>query len=218
MTSPDESPASSEKSDAEIVSSLESIVESADKWLGRLRARDFRVRLASSFLTTILVFVIFGASALIILSAQGKLTGPIGPPPRQFFPLIGLSGLVALAIGTIVYFFLTKKHEGELKELASLVATMKEKNVNQEDFTVTDRALELADKITAILPDLVRKRRQDSLLFGVVAFILTLVIVHFPPSSESRLGSFHMFVSPSLRLKCVSAFVIDTVELLVLVP
>src|SRR2546425_12568504 len=54
----------------EIQFSLKSIVESSDKWLGRLRGRESRVRLASSFLTTILVFVTVGASVLGFVVSQ----------------------------------------------------------------------------------------------------------------------------------------------------
>jgi hypothetical protein len=164
----------------EIQSSLRSIVESADNWLKRLRTREFRVRLASSFLTTILAFAIFGISSLIYLITVGQLTiPPHVPPPPEFFPLIGLSGLAALASGIAAYFFLKRKHEAELKDLDSLVSEMKKEN--EGNAGAIERALSLTDKIIAVLPELVRKRRQDSILFGVVAFILAAALVRFPP-------------------------------------
>ena len=49
----------------EIQSSLNSIVESSDKWLERLRRREFRVRLAGSFLTGSLVLMAVGAVAIL---------------------------------------------------------------------------------------------------------------------------------------------------------
>ena len=48
----------------EIQSSLNSIVESSDKWLERLRRREFRVRLAGSFLTGSWFLVAVGAAIL----------------------------------------------------------------------------------------------------------------------------------------------------------
>ena len=41
---------------------------------------------------------------------------------------------------------------------------------------ITGDALSLADKIVTLLPELVRKRNQDSLLFGVVAFIVAALV------------------------------------------
>ena len=41
---------------------------------------------------------------------------------------------------------------------------------------ITEDALSLAEKIMTLLPELVRKRDQDSLLFGVVAFIVAGIV------------------------------------------
>jgi hypothetical protein len=163
----------------EIQLGLKSIVESSERLLANLRKREWRVRVASSFLTTILAFAILAVSTLILLFTQGQLK-TFGPPPHQFFPLLALSGLIALASGVLTYFFLKRKHEAELKDLASLIAQMKKEN-ETNGVGSTENALSLADKILAILPELVRKRRQDSLLFGVVAFILSAAIIRFPP-------------------------------------
>jgi hypothetical protein len=161
----------------EIESSLRSIVESADKWLERLKRRQQRIRLATAFLTTVLAFVIFAASVLFVLLLEGKFVP--GPPPPQFFPLVGLSGIVALVCGAASYFLLKRKHEAELKNLETLVVQMKKE---REGGTTTD-ALSLADKIISLLPTLVRKRSQDSLIYGVVAFLLSLALVRFPPGA-----------------------------------
>lgn len=162
----------------EIQSSLKSIIESADKWLERLKKRQFRVRLATSFLTTILIFAAIGASVLIFLFTRGLLTN-FGPPPRQIFPFIGLSALFALICGNATYFFLKRKHDAELKDLSTLISQMKK--VNEGSVVgITEDALSLADKIVTLLPELVRKRSQDSLLFGVVAFILGGVFTRNP--------------------------------------
>ena len=36
----------------------------------------------------------------------------------------------------------------------------------------------MAEKIVMLLPEIVRKRKHDSLLFGAVAFIITTVVVN----------------------------------------
>jgi len=154
----------------EIQVSLKSIVESSERWLTRLRTREFRVRLASSFLTTILVFAAVGIAGLAYLFSQSNLDTIIQHPEQSYF-LIGISGLAGLASGFVRYFLLKRKHEAELQELSSLITEMKKTDGGGEG--VTQNALTLVDKILTILPAIVRKRHQDSLLFGVVSIILT---------------------------------------------
>jgi len=177
----------------EIQSSLKSIVETSDGWLGRIRKREFRVRLASSFITFVLVFL---AVAVIDL---GSIVGQYG---LQYFSSfiqehparIAAFGLTALAggliSGVVTYFLLKRNHEARLKELSFLVTQMKRK-ISEEDQQeksstgevsegITENALFLADKILTLLPGLVRRRNQDSLLFGFVAFILTAIIGQNP--------------------------------------
>ena len=154
----------------EIQVSLKSIVESSERWLTRLRTREFRVRLASSFLTTILVFAAVGIAGLAYLFSQSNLDTIIQHPEQSYF-LIGISGLAGLASGFVRYFLLKRKHESELQELSSLITEMKKTDGGGEG--VTQNALALVDKILTILPAIVRKRHQDSLLFGVVSIILT---------------------------------------------
>jgi hypothetical protein len=164
----------------EIQLSLRSIVESSDKWLGRLKRRQSRVRFASAFLTTILVFAGVGIAVLVFLFSQGQLSAYL-QHPNQSYSLISASGLTGLISGFATYFLLRRKHNTELKDLTSLIIEMKNKIEGKQEGkkpdgaggeAITADALSLADKIMTLLPELVRKRSQDSLLFGVVAFIL----------------------------------------------
>ena len=154
----------------EIQSSLKLIVESSDRWLGRLKRRESRVRFASAFLTTILVFAGVGVAVLVFLLSQGQLSAFLNNPNLSY-SLISASGLTGLISGFATYFLLRRKHIAELKDLSSLITEMKKANV-EAGGGITEDALSLADKIMTLLPQLVRKRNQDSLLFGVVAFIL----------------------------------------------
>jgi hypothetical protein len=139
-----------------------------------------RVRLASAFLTTILVFAGVGVAVLVFLFSQGQLSAFL-QHPNQSYSLISASGVTGLISGFATYFFLRRKHNAELRDLSSLITAMKSKmELEQQEQkpngvggeAITEDALSLADKIMTLLPELVRKRRQDSLLFGVVAFIL----------------------------------------------
>ena len=164
----------------EIQLSLRSIVESSDKWLGRLKRRESRVRFASAFLTTILVFAGVGIAVLVFLLSQGQLSAYL-QHPNQAYSLISASGLTGLISGFATYFLLRRKHNAELKDLSSIITQMKNKIEEEQPEkkpngvggeAITEDALSLADKIMTLLPELVRKRSQDSFLFGVVAFIL----------------------------------------------
>ena len=171
----------------EIQSSLNSIVESSDKWLERLRRREFRVRLAGSFLTGSLVLMAVGAAAILgfYLSQGEEIDDFFEQQSLAFqFSLAGAAAIAGLISGIATYFLLKRKHDARMKDLSSLIAEMKKKTNEQQNNAnvgggegITKEALSLAEKIVTLLPELVRKRKHDSLLFGAVAFIVTNVVV-----------------------------------------
>lgn len=171
----------------EIQSSLNSIVESSDKWLERLRRREFRVRLAGSFLTGSLVLMAVGAAAILgfYLSQGEEIDDFFEQQSLAFqFSLVGAAAAAGLISGILTYFFLKRKHDTRMKDLSSLITEMKKKTNEQQSNAnvgggegITKEALSLAEKIVTLLPELVRKRKHDSLLFGAVAFIVTNVVV-----------------------------------------
>lgn len=174
----------------EIQSSLNSIVESSDKWLERLRRREFRVRLAGSFLTGSLVLMAVGAAAILgfYLSQGEEIDDFFEQQSLAFqFSLVGAAAAAGLISGILTYFFLKRKHDTRMKDLSSLITEMKKKTNEQQQNNanvggggegITKEALSLAEKIVTLLPELVRKRKHDSLLFGAVAFIVTNVVIN----------------------------------------
>jgi predicted histidine transporter YuiF (NhaC family) len=172
----------------EIQSSLNSIVESSDKWLERLRRREFRVRLAGSFLTGSLVLMAVGAAAILsFYLSQGEAIDDFFEQQSLAFQfsLVGAAAAAGLISGILTYFFLKRKHDTRMKDLSSLITEMKKKTNEQQKNNanvgggegITKEALSLAEKIVTLLPELVRKRKHDSLLFGAVAFIVTNVVI-----------------------------------------
>jgi uncharacterized membrane-anchored protein YhcB (DUF1043 family) len=172
----------------EIQSSLNSIVESSDKWLERLSRREFRVRLAGSFLTGSLVLMAVGAAAILgfYLSQGEEIDDFFEQQSLAFqFSLVGAAAAAGLISGILTYFFLKRKHDTRMKDLSSLITEMKKKTNEQQQNNanvsggegITKEALSLAEKIVTLLPELVRKRKHDSLLFGAVAFIVTNVVI-----------------------------------------
>lgn len=173
----------------EIQSSLNSIVENASSWLSNVQKRESRVRIVSSFLTMSLVFVAVGIGVIAYYFSQGQLHfadfAQAQPTMQQKFLFIsaGISALIAgVAAGIVTYYLLKRKHDAELKGLSSLVSDMKSKIGHKANGGegITADALTLADKIMTLLPELVRKKNQDALLFGAVAFIIANIIGHNP--------------------------------------
>jgi hypothetical protein len=168
----------------EIQLSLKSIVESSDNWLGRLKKRELHVRLASSFLTTLLAFAIVGGVLLGVVVIEFGAFGGLPhflQQPILDYSVAGAVLFAGLISGIATYFLLKRKHDAELNELSSLIMEMKKIEEGQQKKTnggssgaITENAISLADKIFMLLPEIVRKRDQDSMLFGVVAFIIAL--------------------------------------------
>jgi hypothetical protein len=173
----------------EIQSSAKSIVDIADRWLRQIRTRQKRVRLVSSFLTGILVFfgiLIIGAAAIFIGNVALWQNPSLFPAVFQefqseFFEFVVAAFLLGPISGIATYFLLKRAHEAQLRELSSLTTQLRKIETDHEKGAsngggqgITENALSLADKIVNLLPGIVRKRYQDSLLFGIVAFILAL--------------------------------------------
>src|SRR5919206_4699972 len=96
----------------EIQSSLNSIVESSDKWIERLRSREFRVRLAGSVLTGSLVFMAVGAAIFGFFLSQVDINFE---EIDTFFEqqslafqlsLVGSAAIAGLVSGIATYFLL----------------------------------------------------------------------------------------------------------------
>lgn len=170
----------------EIQLALKSIVESAERWLGRLRKREFQIRLASTFLTTVFAFLIVAISILFFVVARYGFTTlrsmffqTPGVMAVRIGELVGLSLLAGLLSGAVTYFFLRSEQNARLKELSSLISEMKKVN-SAGGAGITEGALLLAEKLVTLLPQLVQKRNQDSLVFGVLAFVIASFFGNIP--------------------------------------
>ena len=174
----------------EIESSLHSIVESSERWLGLLRRRQRNVRLITSFLTAILIFfatlivgtliVLFSAHVLSPTISSSTVSTNFSNFVRQdpdfVFEVAAPAFLTAPVSFIITYLLMKRKHEQKMKELAALIAQMDRKITAQDQSGgPLEDAFSLTEQIFTLLPDLVRSRKQDSLLFGFVAFIVALV-------------------------------------------
>jgi len=173
MGSPDETSAA--KRD-EIRSSLDSLIEISEKWVKRLQKREAQVRLASAFLTFLLVFFIIAAITVgFILETYSFVF--FEEHGRIIFALLLIDLIVAIVAGSASYIFWGRKWRSSLQELSNLISEIKRED---QAGGYSFNALALAEKVISLLPEVVRRRNQDSFLFGVVAFVLSVIVVRSP--------------------------------------
>jgi hypothetical protein len=155
-----------------IVSSLNALIGISERLSDFLRRRRHQVRVAKAVLTGLLIWA--GLSAVAI----GTIL-TLYPPTFFFenrdllFALAFLLLLIGLGGGAASYFLVWKEAYRGLDELSELIAKMK---TADKGGTTSESALSFAEKLFTLLPQIVRKRNQDALLFGVVAFLIATVI------------------------------------------
>jgi hypothetical protein len=160
----------------QIEANLDSIVGIAEKWLSRLRRRRKQVKLASAILTTLLVLVGLAAVSLGYIMSEFSISF-FQEHPLIILTLLGVVAITAIASGVLSYFFQGKKQDASLNELANLISQMKQRNT--QGMTSPD-VLAVTEKILALLPEVVRKRNKDSFLFGILAFVITVLPAKLP--------------------------------------
>jgi ABC-type multidrug transport system fused ATPase/permease subunit len=164
-----------------------------------LKRRQLEVRLVTSLVTLVLVFfgtLVIDALALLISTnlistssstLSTNFNNYIQQHPSVLFSLAGPAFLTAPVSAIVVYFVLRWRQGSKTKELSSLISQMKikleeydrrqKKNLNQvQQGGIIEAAFSLTDQILVVLPGVARKRMLDSLLFGLGAFILTLLV------------------------------------------
>jgi hypothetical protein len=174
----------------QIESSLNSIVESSQMWLARLRKRQREVRLITAFFTAILIFVATLIVGTIVVLVSANVLGPTMSPatvsanftnflnhhPGFVFEVAAPAFLTGPASFIITYLLMKRKHEKRMKELDALIKQMKKKITAQDQSAgPLEDAFSLTEQIFTLLPEVVRNRKQDSMLFGFVAFVIALV-------------------------------------------
>ncbi len=183
----------------EIQSSLKSIVETTESWLKRLKRRQLQVRLITSLVTLVLVFfatLILGALALVISAnlfstssstLSTNFNNYIQQHPDVLFRIAAPAFVTAPVSAIVMYFILRWRQGSGTKELSSLISQMKKRleeydrrqkrNLSSEQQGgMVEDAFSLTDQILTVLPEVARKRSLDSLLFGLGAFILALIV------------------------------------------
>jgi len=161
---------------ADILSSLNAIIDIAQRWSIYLRRRQSRVRVAKALLTGTLVFLT--SAAIMVASILTQYSPEYFDQNRSFLlTILGSVALVGVISGGVSYHLLGRRQDTRLEELSDLVQRM---NNNNENRNTAESALSLAEKILGLLPELVRKKDQDALLFGIVAFNLTIILARSP--------------------------------------
>ena len=156
-----------------IESNIDSIVDISERWLRRLQRRRKQVKLATAILTFLVVFFGLGAFTIGFILIEYSVS---------FFDLHGLLvlsllGLItvgALASGVVAYYRLGKSQDAKLRDLSNAISEIKKRD-SRDKGPISVDVLSLVEKIMALVPELVRKRNQDSFLFGLLAFVITVI-------------------------------------------
>ncbi|HME18471.1 MAG TPA: hypothetical protein VKF15_01900 [Nitrososphaerales archaeon] len=165
-----------DESKEEILTAAASIVGISEKWVNYIAKRERHVRLAQAFLAAVLVLV---ASSAII---AGYILSQYSPSyfveeRAKLMPIFEVVAVGSLLSGLGTYMFLRTRQDIKLQELTGLIASMK---TNTKEHNGIGNALSLTDKMLSLMPEVVRNRNQDALIFGLVAFILGSVVARPP--------------------------------------
>ncbi len=165
-----------QNSQQEILSSLNSIIGVSERWSEYLRRRQARVRLAKALLSGLLVW--FGSNAVAVALILTSYSMEYFAQNRDFvLATFGSLAVLGAIGGGVSYLLLGRRQNLRLGELSNLVAQMKNNNESQ---SITETALSLAENVLTLLPELIRKRNHDALLFGIVAFIIASIVARPP--------------------------------------
>jgi hypothetical protein len=162
-----------DKARQKIESNIDSIVDIAERWLRRLERRRKQVKLATAILTFLVVFFAFGAFTVGYIIEEYSISF-FDAHGLLMLSLIGLIGIGALAGGVIGYYRQGRSQDAKLKDLSNAINGIKKRD-SQDKEPISVDVLSLVEKIMTVLPELVRKRNQDSFLFGLLAFVITVI-------------------------------------------
>jgi hypothetical protein len=164
---------------------LDSIIVISERCLSFISRRQSQVRFAKALLTAVLVWAGSVAAVLAIVLEQDSLAYFPAHPETTLIVLLSV-----LSVGTIcgaaAYVLQRRKENPKFRKLSDLVARTKAKKGytgEGEDAIaqgITGSALLEMEEMLELLPQLVRTRSQDSLLFGILAFVVASILARPP--------------------------------------
>jgi hypothetical protein len=150
-------------SNADINSSLDSIIQSSIQWLRYLEKGQRDERLTNAILAAILVP--FFAFLLNIVPALRLWTWL----PWSEWYLFVLFYLALAILGGSMVFLIQRRRKGPYAAMISRVSSL-----GRNKDTITSDALAVIDEMLALMPEIKRKRTDQALGYGILAGILTL--------------------------------------------
>ena len=169
----------------EIRMSMDSIIGISEGWLDFLGRRQRQIRLAKSFLTAVLVCAGSAAVFLAIVLEQDSMAFFLAHPETTLIILCSLL-LVGSICGVAAYVLLGRRENPQFRELSELIERTKANRSSKPEGEstatpgITGSAMLETERMLELLPQLVRKRNQDALLFGIVAFVISSVLARPP--------------------------------------
>ncbi|MGH2638339.1 MAG: hypothetical protein ACRDF4_03505 [Rhabdochlamydiaceae bacterium] len=165
--------ASDKESEQVAIINLNLVVKTAEGLVISFGKQERQTRIARSLLIGFIV------AALILTIVFAVLVTNYFSPFLNSHAFINGILFVGIAVTSLVvaaaasYLMLNKRKNQQLLELSSLILQIKS---NSDTQVTTQNGLVLTDRILAILPNIVRKRSEDPILFGILGAIVVLVL------------------------------------------
>ena len=141
-----------------IKNTMSEIFGFSQKWYEYLETQDRNERISYAILIGLMIlFLTFFSRYFIEIVGYSQL---------QVF-LAGL--LLGVTGGVASYFIIERVQKPRFSELSDALAEMRRAKENQN---LLEKTLHLIDRMTECLPEVKKRRREDSFMYGVAAFIL----------------------------------------------
>ena len=160
----------------EVDSSIKTLVDVCERWISYLRNRRGQELRSNATLIGLTVWAAVIAGIFVSNASLYPVTMYLVNHQELVAPFLAIVSLTSLLVGVSSYFVLRRDKRKGFSELSDVVARIK------GDQNVSENALSLVDKLLAISPQVLGKRQEDALLYGLVAFVLAAFVAGVPIS------------------------------------
>jgi hypothetical protein len=163
----------------QIESSIVSILDVSESWVHRFKRRQVQIKVAGAVLSTLLVWLLVAAGVIAYVwvnyptqASRFGLLSFMTDHLQLDYAVLTAVFLGGVAIGVVSYMLIGRERDKSLSKLSSLLlVARKSENQNQGTSSATMDLLKVTDEIMSLLPSVVRKRNQDSLIIGLLVVV-----------------------------------------------
>ena len=170
----------------QIDSSIASILDVSESWVHRLKRRQVRIKVAGAVLSTLLAWLLVAAGFIVYVwvnyptkASRYVLLSFLQDHLQLDYEVATAIFLGGASIGVLSFILIGRERDKSLGKLSSLLLVAR-KSKNQGTSSATMDLLKLTDEIMGLLPSVVRKRNQDSLIIGLLVIVFLAIPFTLP--------------------------------------